>query len=389
VERDAPGPDRAFLEQLKAQSTQVYLDAERAQAERKGHWIMRSLKWLAPASAACVVAGIVLFITLGEPGARVAWADVQKQMCQERTVRFKMTVSVPGKTTDVLECMVKEPSRSRVEIEDGLVYIMDYDVGILLLDPAKRIATSLSGDKAPNLVSMPKSIIDELKKLGADASAEFLGTERMDGRDVDKLLLRLGHNDTATIWADPDTQLPVRIEFDAVYRDWACHGVYENIEFGVDLDDSLFSMALPDGYTESHVDSPLLPQQGSFAEAQTRAYRAMSMANLHMLEGAGRKYADENNGQWPESLEELVGRDHISRRTLVNPARKDLAVGYVYIRPHERSPEPKALLMYEAHEAWGKGISVAFTDGRVEFLEDEAEFKQLLAASKGKPEPQE
>ncbi|GAH85566.1 unnamed protein product, partial [marine sediment metagenome] len=50
-----------------------------------------------------------------------------------------------------------------------------------------------------------------------------------------------------TIWVDPQTDLPVRIEV-AEAGDNGASIVCSNIRFNAELDESLFSTSMPDGY---------------------------------------------------------------------------------------------------------------------------------------------
>jgi hypothetical protein len=68
--------------------------------------------------------------------------------------------------------------------------------------------------------------------------------EEIEGRDCIVFVAK-GDNDTITIWADPQTALPVRIEHTTPNMKITC----DNMQFDVTFDESLFSMDIPEGYT--------------------------------------------------------------------------------------------------------------------------------------------
>lgn len=74
-------------------------------------------------------------------------------------------------------------------------------------------------------------------------TVEELGEQQIDGRTV--IRLQAGHpRAQVTIWADPETALPVRIE----QSDGQMTVLAKNLQFDVPLDESLFRMDVPEGY---------------------------------------------------------------------------------------------------------------------------------------------
>ena len=80
-------------------------------------------------------------------------------------------------------------------------------------------------------------------KLG---ETEPLGTRVIDGRRA--VGFRIQHDRTeTTIWADPKTSLPIRVEY-AISGETEIHTVMTDFEIDPDLDKSLFSLKVPEGY---------------------------------------------------------------------------------------------------------------------------------------------
>jgi prepilin-type processing-associated H-X9-DG protein len=122
---------------------------------------------------------------------------------------------------------------------------------------------------------------------------------------------------------------------------------------------------------------------------QTRqmAKRTVSMANMKGIMTALYTWATDHKDEWPKNLQVLVDAKSITPEVLVNPAQPNRKPAYVYVRPSVplKKVDPQALVMYEAHDAWGEGINVAFADGHVEFMKDQAKFKELLAKATSQP----
>ena len=78
----------------------------------------------------------------------------------------------------------------------------------------------------------------------SDLPVKQLGRRTIDGREA--LGLEVSEANTQlTIWADPQTALPVRIEV----RQGQSFTILKNIEFDVPVEDSLLSLDVPAGYT--------------------------------------------------------------------------------------------------------------------------------------------
>ena len=136
------------------------------------------------------------------------------------------------------------------------------------------------------------------------------------------------------------------------------------------------------------------PEIDAFAKSFAKVARqgtaqAQSMSNLRSLIMAAIMSANDNHGVTPASLDDLAkylaATTKTSSTPLTNPSKPDLGTnGYVYVRSVETLTGAKHLhetvAMYEAGE-FGDGINVAFWDGHVELVSDEAKFKAMLPAA--------
>jgi hypothetical protein len=91
-----------------------------------------------------------------------------------------------------------------------------------------------------------RNIISELQKIPV-FEIEDLGTQEIDGQEAVGFSARHPKAEV-TIWADPETALPIRIEQVSGQMKVIC----KNVKFDVPMDDSQFSMDVPVGYKLKH-----------------------------------------------------------------------------------------------------------------------------------------
>ena len=89
---------------------------------------------------------------------------------------------------------------------------------------------------------------------------QSLGRKRIEGREVEGIRFPYGDSETLTVWRDPAARRPVMIdqmETDAAaaqHKSDRLHIIYSNMIFDVPLDDSLFAIRSPEGYTVLDAD---------------------------------------------------------------------------------------------------------------------------------------
>ncbi len=131
-------------------------------------------------------------------------------------------------------------------------------------------------------------------------------------------------------------------------------------------------------------------------EGRMRTRQTASALNIRSIILGINMYAEDNK-TWPESLQVLVG-EFIPPQMLINPARPNQKPAYIYVKPilpfnkvSKVDSGSDTLVVYEAHDKWTGRVNVGFADCHVEFITDEARFKELLAeaqAGKKKPVPE-
>jgi outer membrane lipoprotein-sorting protein len=261
------------------------------------------------AVALLALLGLVSWLVPGT-GVPMAFADVAEALTKVRSATWKTMTEVKGPDNKTHKWsgigMFLAPSRERTEITaDGKtsVTIMDGEKDkVLSLDPAAKTATII------NLKNLPREgpygrTFQDLRELVAAAhggkgrKVERLPAEMIDGRRTEGFRIQLGAVEVK-VWADPKTSLPIRVE--EITASPETHIVMTDFQVGADLDNSLFSLDVPVGYTVQNT------MQLDFSKKPI-AYvaEALKMA------------AEFNGGVFPPALRGEQGIDGITQRGMI------------------------------------------------------------------------
>jgi hypothetical protein len=184
--------------------------------------------------------------------------------------------------------MVLEPSRVRQEQANGSIHIIDFgQKKWVMLNPTMKMALVYELTKLPEAQG-PINYLDQLRNQlremqdAPDVKRESLGYKEIDGhRAIGYRITTPGQ--VTEIWGDPETRLPIRVETTSPLTGDS-KLTWTDFEFNVDLDESLFSLQVPDGYqvrTASLDYSP--PEEKDLVETF-------------------RRYSDVADGAFPETL---------------------------------------------------------------------------------------
>lgn len=303
--------------------------------------------------------------------ASVTFADVLKNIRNSKTLTFM--VRAKEQEPPIMKVMVIDPYVSRFEflgeqmpsapIIGGQIWIIDTDKGkALILDTVKK-----TGKVYPARREF-LDIYDTFRNFRdrVDFSVEEIGSRQIgDKQAIGFKLKKENKNQEITVWADPKTKLPILMEetYENAEGQIMQHFVTD-IVFDAELDKSLFILRPPEGYKAEEFEYDL------------RVNRLKSAVNMDRIIKACRKYVNEHNGQWPDSLQELTiyGLD---KDVFTNPGQPAREVGYVYLKP-PTSPSESRIVLYEAHNVWDGGINVGFANYHIEFIKEESDFKNRL-----------
>jgi hypothetical protein len=176
----------------------------------------------------------------------VTFADVIQPILNARTVVFDFIVG-EEETGPVIHDIVAGSRIRRTFSNMDAIHIIDLDnAKILALDPKSKGAFYLD-IKGPiqegtrNLLELVRNTVTSLK----DMPVIELGQRDIDGRKTIGFYLSNKPIAELTIWADPRTAQPIRIEM-AIGQSFY---ILKNIEFDVPVDEAIVSMEPPADYT--------------------------------------------------------------------------------------------------------------------------------------------
>jgi outer membrane lipoprotein-sorting protein len=206
------------------------------------------------AAAAVIIIAILTAIHFWDsPIEGVAWADVVRPILTARTVVFNV-ISAEGENVPITKVMNMGTQwvRSEVLSPDGktvqVIVITDLDTSrMLTLNPKQKIAALIDlkdlPEKPENFVEIMRNVITELQN-DPNVSVESLGEKEIDGH-MTQGLRATSPDGELTVWADSQTNLPICME-----QKWRqIHYEFKDFEFDVVLDESLFSMDIPEDYS--------------------------------------------------------------------------------------------------------------------------------------------
>jgi outer membrane lipoprotein-sorting protein len=215
--------------------------------------IMRSPVTKIAATVLVIVSVIVVAHFLDVPTESAAWADVVRPILTARTVVFNV-ISAEGENVPITRIMNMGTQRIRSEVlsPDGktvqVIVITDLDTSrMLTLNPKQKIAALIDlkdlPEKPENVLEVLRNMVTEIQN-DPDVSVEPLGEKEIDGQ-IAKGFRATGPDVEFTVWADPQSALPIRME-----QKWRqIHYEFTDFEFDVVLDESLFNMEIPEGYS--------------------------------------------------------------------------------------------------------------------------------------------
>jgi hypothetical protein len=200
------------------------------------------------AAAIVVIAGILIGLHFaGNPFvATVTFADVIQPILSARTASLDIIIGSQGNQPVIHDDVMGSRIRRTFPNMQTPDIIIDFEQQRLLtIDHAKKTAAYVGLDGLSDLKNYIEVLQNTITILQSepDFQVENRGTEELDGQDY-LVFVASSINDTVTVWADPKTALPVRIEHMTPNMVIAC----DNLQFDVLFDESLFSMEAPDGY---------------------------------------------------------------------------------------------------------------------------------------------
>ena len=258
--RAAPLPDgpsdEALARTLAAVRAADSADARSTWAER-----IRSMnRWTKMGAVAAIIAATTTgwFLLFGD-GKGLAFGEVKQRIQAAETFTCRMTISAKGMTEPiVVKAMFKEPGRMRYEMAVGSITIVDVSKGKLItLNPKGKEAHVLNLADVPAAEKEQMNLLAELKVL-LDGRPADLGEEEIEGvraRHYRVTPPRRAKGEFVTdLWVELETRGIVRVELAGGTHDYRIK--ITDFRLNVQLDDALFSVKIPAGYSPVRVGRP-------------------------------------------------------------------------------------------------------------------------------------
>jgi outer membrane lipoprotein-sorting protein len=265
-------PNPKHREELRRRVLSVFNEAEQRPATRIIDFkIIRRTIMKSPltkiAAAAVIIIAVLIglnFLSDSITVTSTAYAEIVERLHNARTLTYTVetNTSIEGMPTMRMEIAFKEPGYMRMAAPGGFVSIVDSIQGkcITILPPRKQFIEMEMSNLQKDPAQQNIDLIERLRSLPERADEE-LGTREIDGRVVQGFRIT-EEGLINTVWIDTQTRDLVLVEMEFVNAP-GMSGTMSDFRFDVELDDSLFNLTPPEGYTrlEIQVDTDEVSEQ--------------------------------------------------------------------------------------------------------------------------------
>jgi len=230
---------------VREQNVRLKTAARATEALTVRRTIMKSpITRIAAAAALVIVAALGINYIMAPS---VTWAQVIEPILNARTIVFDLIIGADETGMVAHEIVVGSRIRRVMSNMPNMTMVIDLDNAKLLgLDTEAKTAVYVDikgdlGDRTRNYIKFVRQIIAQLQ----EGQVQELGEQVIDGQKAIGFTGK-GQNEEVTIWADPRTALPIRVEA-KIGQEFSF--IMKNFQFNAPVDESLVSMDVPDGYT--------------------------------------------------------------------------------------------------------------------------------------------
>jgi len=238
---------------VREQNTRLKAAHKATKALKTRRTLMKSpMTRIAAAAAVILVAALGINYIMAPS---VTWAQVIEPILNARTVVFDLILGADDTGIASHEIVVGSRMRRTMSNMPNMTMIIDIDnAKLLALDTEAKTAVYADiqgdlGDRTRSYIKFVRQIIQQLQ----EGQVQELGEQTIDGQKA-ILFVGKGQNEEVRIWADPQTAHPIRIEAQ-IGQEFAF--TMKNFEFNANVDESLVSMDVPEGYTLQKTDLAL------------------------------------------------------------------------------------------------------------------------------------
>jgi hypothetical protein len=235
------------------------------QGDRRGAGLIRRRRrWVPLLAAAAVIlaaAGLAGWLFPGQTGSATTFATTWEQLSAARFIGFTAEIHRGGRRVEVMEAVLLQPDRMRQDLPGGEARIVDFTKGkMLTIHPAEKRAeieilegiSPRDGRPLENFVDNFRENIERMR-THRQLNERYLGKQEIEGRLAEGFEMRK-QTEVQRLWVDIETGMPVRLKVaDPDSPD--NYFVIDDFRFDIELDESLFSVAPPPGYTVEYKDA--------------------------------------------------------------------------------------------------------------------------------------
>jgi len=246
----------------------------------------RIVKIAAAIVVATIVVGVIGHFAGSKHSSGTAFGQVLAHI-RNSTYTFDLTTTAEGQTAGAGKGMVRQPGRIRIDDPAGKVTsIADLTTGkhVLLFHAQKAAMMEIPHAEklpdGPGPFAMFSRPVESLWNL-QDGTEKSRGEKEIDGQSAVGFEV---HQDTPEyacdiiVWARKDSGRPIRVEmnlYDPQNRSQSVTMVMSHFDLDVELDEGLFSLEPPAGYTAAHqktldetpADTPATPEGEKIEQA--------------------------------------------------------------------------------------------------------------------------
>ena len=243
-----PEQDREILENLK-------IELQTCQDKKSDKWYTRSNimnnKLIKIAAAAVILVSVSLFFTFSNGAGTIALADAITPLLNAKNAVLDIIIGEGENQTVIQDTIMGQKISRKVKGIQSVDMVIDLnEMRLMTISPKERIVTYVKLDGLGNIQNYLSHLQTLAQKLldSKYFEVEDLGYKTYDGREyyVYKATVIDKPQNAIIIWIDLESLLPVRIIEQNANITITC----DNIKFNVDIDESIFSLEVPEGYTE-------------------------------------------------------------------------------------------------------------------------------------------
>ena len=210
--------------------------------------IMKNKITVTTIAAAVLLLILVLPALLPNSGlAKPTWAEIIKPIMEAKTAELTIIIGEEDSGAKIKDQVLGNRIRRTVEGVDSATIIDLETSKILTLDPDTKQAIFIDMEnlpKIPNYMEHLRNLLTNLESI-PELDIEYLGMQTLDS-GADALGMNVNYpGGRLYIAVDPQTYAPVQVDEFNGQLTILCR----DIKFDVELDESQFSMEIPEGYT--------------------------------------------------------------------------------------------------------------------------------------------